>query len=97
MATRKFFTQQELDEAKSKLENLPDLSRNRITQDGAIEHLKETILMLAKDKGYSVADIKSALDSMKFNFSAKSISAVITDDDSKKKPRQRKSTPKPSV
>ena len=92
MTTRKFFTQQELDEAKNQLENLPDLSRNRITREGAIEHLKETILMLAKERGYSVADIKSSLDAMKFNFSAKAISGVINAVNENKKTRQKKQT-----
>ncbi|BEO69085.1 hypothetical protein SMQE31_45930 (plasmid) [Serratia marcescens] len=80
MTGRKFFTQQELDEARVSLENLPDLTPQRITRTGALEHLKDTILMLAKEKGYSTSDIKSALDAMHFNFSEKAISAVVNED-----------------
>ena len=91
MAARNVFTQQELDEARSKLEQLPDLTLQRITRAAALENLKETILMLAKEKGYTAADIKSALDAMEFKFSEKAIAAVINEDNGSKKSRPRKS------
>jgi len=91
MAVRNVFTQQELDEARSKLEQLPDLTPQRITRAAALENLKETILMLAKEKGYTAADIKSALDAMEFKFSEKAIAAVINEDSGSKKSRPRKS------
>lgn len=93
MAARNVFTQQELDEARRKLENLPDLTHQRITREGALENLKDTILVLAKEKGYTVADIKSALDAMNFRFSEKAISAVVNEGSGKKKRLQRKSDP----
>lgn len=93
MAARNVFTQQELDEARRKLENLPDLTPQRITREGALENLKDTILVLAKEKGYTVADIKSALDAMNFRFSEKAISAVVNEGSGKKKRSQRKSDP----
>lgn len=93
MAARNVFTQQELDEARRKLENLPDLTPQRITREGALENLKDTILVLAKEKGYTVADIKSALDAMNFRFSEKAISAVVNEGSDKKKRIQRKSEP----
>lgn len=93
MAARNVFTQQELDEARRKLENLPDLTPQRITREGALENLKDTILVLAKEKGYTVADIKSALDAMNFRFSEKAISAVVNEGSGKKKRNQRKSDP----
>jgi len=91
MASGNFFTQQQLDEARSKLENLPDLTPQRITREGALENLKDTILVLAREKGYTVADIKSALDAMEFRFSEKAISSVISEGMGKKKRQPRKS------
>lgn len=85
MATQQFFTQQQIEEAKTRLENLPDLSPTRITRNDALENLRSTILMLAKEKGYTVKDIKSALDSMKFVFSERSISEILKEDESGKK------------
>lgn len=90
MAVRNIFTQEQLDEARKKLENLPDLTPQRITRDAALENLKETILVLAKEKGYTVADIKSALDAMEFRFSEKAISAVVNEGSGKKKRAPRK-------
>lgn len=93
MAVRNIFTQEELDEARRKLENLPDLTPQRITREEALENLKDTILVLAKEKGYTVADIKSALDAMEFRFSVKAISGVINEGSGKKKRPPRKSEP----
>lgn len=90
MAVRNVFTQEQLDEARRKLENLPDLTPQRITREGALENLKDTILVLAKEKGYTVADIKAVLDSMEFRFSEKAISAVVNEGSGKKKRAPRK-------
>lgn len=90
MAVRNVFTQEQLDEARKKLENLPDLTPQRITREGALENLKDTILVLAKEKGYTVADIKTALDAMEFRFSEKAISAMINEGAGKKKRQPRK-------
>ncbi|PIJ56669.1 hypothetical protein BOM23_15535 [Erwinia sp. OLMDLW33] len=90
MAVRNIFTQEQLDEARRKLENLPDLTPQRITREGALENLKDTILVLAKKKGYTVADIKSVLDAMEFRFSEKAISAVVNEGSGKKKRAPRK-------
>lgn len=90
MVARSVFTQEQLDEARTKLENLPDLTPQRITREGALENLKSTILVLAKEKGYTVSDIKSVLDSMEFRFSEKAISAVINDGSGRKKRQPRK-------
>jgi hypothetical protein len=75
MAARNVYTQEQLDEARRKLENLPDLTPQRITREAALENLKDTILVLAKEKGYTVADIKAALDAMEFRFSEKQFPA----------------------
>ncbi|QIE99886.1 mobilization protein MobC (plasmid) [Pantoea stewartii] len=91
MATQQFFTQEQIDEAKSRLENLPDLSPKRITRNEVLESLRGTILMLAKEKGYNAKDIKSALDEMQFGFSERAISDVLKDNGKgKKQPRDRK-------
>lgn len=74
MAARNVFTQEQLDNARRQLESLPDLTPQRITREKALGNLKDTILVLAKEKGYTVADIKSALDAMEFRFSEKAIS-----------------------
>lgn len=93
MAARNVYTQEQLDEARRKLENLPDLTPQRITREAALENLKDTILVLAKEKGYTVSDIKAALDAMEFRFSEKAISGVINESNGKKKRQLRKAEP----
>lgn len=93
MAVRNVYTQEQLDEARRKLEDLPDLTPQRITREAALENLKDTILVLAKEKGYTVADIKAALDAMEFRFSEKAISGVINEGNGKKKRQPRKAEP----
>lgn len=85
MSSQLFFTQQQIDEARAKLESLPDLSPSRMTKHDALENLRATILVMAKEKGYTVRDIKSALDSMKFVFSERAISELIREDSGGKK------------
>nr|WP_246873551.1 hypothetical protein [Pantoea ananatis] len=73
------------------MENLPDLSPKRITRNEALDSLRETILMLAKEKGYNAKDIKSVLDGMQFGFSERAISDVLKDNNKgKKQKRDRK-------
>jgi len=53
------------------------LRKYSATRRDVLEHFKETILMLSREKGYSSEDIKSAMDAMNFNFSEKSIGDII--------------------
>ncbi len=46
-----------------------------------------------KEKGYTVADIKAALDAMEFRFSEKAISGVMNESNGKKKRQPRKAEP----
>ncbi|MEB8059300.1 hypothetical protein [Pseudomonas fulva] len=89
MATPKTFTQAQLEAAKQKLEALPDLSRNKITQANFIEHLKDQIIALSKDKGYDSNEIKAALLDVGVKVSAKDVDALIN-------PTKRTRTPRGS-
>lgn len=90
MAARRFFTQKEVDDVKENLEKLPDLSSQRMTRKDVLEHLKETIVMLSREKGYGTEDIKSAMDAMNFNFSEKSIADIIRKEAGDKKRQTKK-------
>ncbi|MBU9818467.1 hypothetical protein J1782_01005, partial [Rahnella sp. BCC 1045] len=71
------FTQSELDLAKKKLSELPDLSINRISRDDVLTAITEDIVLLAKTKGYTVADIKLSLTDINIIVSEKLIQEVI--------------------
>ncbi|RYF40088.1 MAG: mobilization protein [Cytophagaceae bacterium] len=71
------FTQAELDQALQALEDLPDLSRQKISQADMLASLKEQIVLLSSSKGYSVAEIKAALSSVGVTVTTKAISDMV--------------------
>lgn len=73
----KFYTQEQLEEAKLTLENLPDLTPNKISRSELLDSLKENIITLSSAKGYSAAEIKSALQTVGVTVSEKSIMEII--------------------
>ena len=73
----KTFTQAELDQARQALEDLPDLSRQKISQADMLASLKEQIVLLSSSKGYSVAEIKSALSSVGVAVTTKAIADMV--------------------
>ena len=89
MATQKTYTQEQLKKAKEALEALPDLSHDKITKPDFIDYLREQIVTLASSKGYSQAEIKSALASVGVIVSIQAISDLIG---SKKRSVPRKTT-----
>lgn len=94
MAKSKTYTQQELEAARQTLADLPDLSKDKISTPEMLSALKEQILALSESKGYSVPEIKSALEMANVQASVKAISEVIA---SSRKPRApRKAAPKSS-
>lgn len=89
MAIQKTYTQEQLKKVQEALEGLPDLSRDKITKPEFIESLKEQIITLSSSKGYSQAEIKSALASVGITVSIQAISELLG---SKKKMPRKKST-----
>lgn len=77
MAKQKTYTQDELELARQKLSELPDLSRNKIGQAEALEQLKDQIIVLSSQKGYSVQEIRESLDSVGVKTTAKAISDLL--------------------
>lgn len=84
MAKSKTYTQDQLEAAKQKLDALPDLSKDKISTPEMLAALKDQILALSESKGYSVSEIKSALEMADVQASVKAISEVIA---TSKKPR----------
>lgn len=74
---KKTFTQSELDQARQALEDLPDLSRQKISQAEMLASLKEQIVLLSSSKGYSVAEIRAALSSVGVTVTTKAISDMV--------------------
>jgi len=78
MAKQKTFTQQELETARQKLAELPDLSKDKMSQTDVLQSLKEQIVDLCSAKGYTVAEVKQALADVGMNVSARDITELTT-------------------
>lgn len=88
MAKSKTYTQDQLEAAKQKLDALPDLSKNKISTPEMLAALKDQILALSESKGYSVPEIKSALEMANVQASVKAISEVIATSRKPRAPRK---------
>lgn len=77
MAKAQTYTQSQLDSAKQKLAELPDLSKDKIPTAEALQALKEEIIALANHKGYSAGEIKTALEVVEISVTVKAINEII--------------------
>ena len=77
MADKKWFTTDDVEVAKMALDELPDLREKRLTKSDVLEKLKEQIITLSTSKGYSVEDIRSALETAGVKTSVKAIREIL--------------------
>ncbi len=77
MARTMTYTQAQLDEAKQKLAELPDLSKDKISKVDFLESIKEQIVTLSSSKGYTHAEIKSALETVGVTVTVKAIGELL--------------------
>lgn len=74
---KKTYTQEDIEKARAALEDLPDLSRQKLGQAEALAELKDQIILLSSSKGYSNAEIKSALAQVGIEVTTKAIADVM--------------------
>lgn len=86
MAEKKWYSTEDVELAKSSLDDLPDLTKNRLTKTDVLEQLKDKIIELANSKGYSIEDIRSALESAGIPTGIKAIREILNS--------RKKSTPR---
>ncbi|GFN47313.1 molybdopterin-guanine dinucleotide biosynthesis protein MobC [Candidatus Regiella insecticola] len=77
MASKKYYTIEQLDSAKKMLKELPDLKKQRLTGDEMLKELKTQLVKLASDKGYDAEDIKSVLEGAGIKIGLKPIKEII--------------------
>lgn len=92
MADKRWYSIEDVELAKSSLDNLPDLTAIRLTKTDVLEQLKDKIIELANNKGYSLEDIRSALDSAGISASVKTIREILSS--AKKTPSRTKKSRK---
>lgn len=57
---------------------MPDLTEKRLTKSDVLEKLKDQIILLSGSKGYSVEDIRSALEGVGIQTSVKAIREILS-------------------
>lgn len=77
MAVKNQYSSEQLELAKVQLDELPDLSKERLTGKEVLEGLKDKIIVLATQKGYTAKDIKSALEACEITVSERAIQDII--------------------
>jgi hypothetical protein len=77
LSRQKTFTRTELESAKQMLADLPDLKQDKISQDDLLESLKDELLLLTNQKGYSKLEIKKVLADLGLNVTAKKIAELL--------------------
>ncbi|WP_421105850.1 mobilization protein MobC [Serratia marcescens] len=90
MATKNQYSQEQVELAKVSLADLPDLSKERLSGKEVLDELKEQIILLATQKGYTAKDIKSALESCEIVVSERAINEIIKNTTSIKSGRKKK-------
>jgi hypothetical protein len=89
MAVPKFYTQDDIEQAKARLSDMPDLRKARLTKTDVLAELKTHIISLYDDKGYTVEDIRSALESAGIPAGVKAIRDIVM----RKKNNKKRSPP----
>lgn len=75
---KKTYTQDDVEKARALLNDLPDLSRQKLGQAEVLIDLRDQIVALSSSKGYSNAEIKSALSQVGIDVSVSAIADIIT-------------------
>lgn len=78
MSDKKWFTAEDVEVAKMTLDELPDLTDKRLTKSDVLDKLKDQIIVLSGQKGYSVDDIRSALENVGIHTSVKAIREILS-------------------
>lgn len=68
----------ELEAARQKLAELPDLSQDKLSQAEVLQSLKAEIVKLCAAKGYTVTEVKQALADVGLNVTAKEITELTS-------------------
>lgn len=88
MTSAKYYSQDDVELAKAGLSELPDLKKARLTKADVLNELKPAIVSLYVDKGYTVEDIRAALENVGIQAGTKAIREMVI----RKKTAKKKNT-----
>jgi len=78
MAKQKTFSQKELEVARQKLAELPDMSQEKMSSSDVLKALKDQIVELSTKKGYTASEIRQALADVGITVTVKEITDLAS-------------------
>ncbi|CSW21717.1 Uncharacterised protein [Shigella sonnei] len=63
MASKKFYSDDDIQLAKAALSELPDLTAQRKTLRDFLDAIRDDIIVLVRTKGYTLADVRDTISS----------------------------------
>lgn len=79
MGKKAFYSDEDIEMAKTALAGLPDLTPQRKTQKEFLDAIRNDLVALVKTKGYTVSDIKETLKTTGYEVSERALRDIIRD------------------
>ncbi|RIL18456.1 molybdopterin-guanine dinucleotide biosynthesis protein MobC [Escherichia coli] len=86
MASKKFYSDDDIQLAKAALSELPDLTAQRKTLRDFLDAILDDIIVLVRTKGYTLADVRDTLKNAGYEVGVKALRDIIREAESKKYP-----------
>lgn len=86
MASKKFYSDDDIQLAKAALSELPDLTAQRKTLRDFLDAIRDDIIVLVRTKGYTLADVRDTLKNAGYEVGEKALRDIIREAESKNHP-----------
>nr|AWH60423.1 hypothetical protein [Escherichia coli] len=87
-ASKKFYSDDDIQLAKAALSELPDLTAQRKTLRDFLDAIRDDIIVLVRTKGYTLADVRDTLKNAGYEVGEKALRDIIREAESKKPSRR---------
>ena len=77
MKPRKFYTDEDIELARTALNALPDLSETRKSRSDFLEAIKQDVVALIRTKGYTAEDVRQVLMDAGYPFSERALREMV--------------------
>lgn len=88
MASKKFYSDDDIQLAKAALSELPDLTAQRKTLRDFLDAIRDDIIVLVRTKGYTLANVRDTLKNAGYEVGEKALRDIIREAESKKSSRR---------
>ena len=95
MASKKFYSDDDIQLAKAALSELPDLTAQRKTLRDFLDAIRDDIIVLVRTKGYTLTDVRDTLKNAGYEVGEKALRDIIREAESKKLSRRSSSKTAP--